>query len=207
MKSDAKKSVRNDESEPKASQTAAPVFIFVVLALLLYWGALHIDQYGGGFRKEVYAPFKSVKEVAKLHPKKSGDDVFERGEKIYALACAGCHQPSGLGSPGVAPPVAGSEWVLTPGPGRALLIAYNGLTGPITVKGTEWNLAMLAMGQQLGLSDEDLAAVLTYIRGNAAWGNNASAVTVEQVKAHRPTMDSRTQPWTAEELLKIPETE
>jgi mono/diheme cytochrome c family protein len=36
-----------------------------------------------------------------------------------------------------------------------------------------------------GLTDEEIAAVITFVRGNAAWGNHASAVTPEQVKAIR----------------------
>ncbi len=40
---------------------------------------------------------------------------------------------------------------------------------------------MAAMGASL--SDADLAAVLTYIRGS--WGNNSGAVSADQIKAAR----------------------
>jgi len=52
------------------------------------------------------------------------------------------------------------------------------------------------------LSDDDLAAVLTYIR--QSWGNKASAITPEQVKAVKAEVGNRTQPWTAAELMAIP---
>ncbi len=208
MKSDAKKTQRFDEQEPKATVTAAPVFIFIVLALLAYWAALYVEEHGGGFRKEVYAPFQSLGQVKANQPVTAGGEAFARGLKLYSSAgCVACHQANGLGSVGVAPPLAGSEWVLSKGSGRALRVAYNGLQGQITVKGVEWNLAMPAMGQQMGLKDQDLADLMTYIRGNADWGNQAAAVTVEQVKAHRAALDGRTQPWTAEELLKVPDAE
>jgi hypothetical protein len=74
-----------------------------------------------------------------------------------------------------------------------------GLAGPVEVKGQPWNLAMPAMGA--ALPDDDLAAVLTYIR--QSWGNKASAITPEQVKAVRTAIGNRSQPWTATELKAI----
>jgi hypothetical protein len=71
----------------------------------------------------------------------------------------------------------------------------------VQIKGQPWNLAMPAMGA--ALSDEDLAATLTYIR--QSWGNKAPAVSPDQVKAVRAQLTGRTQPWTAEELNAIPE--
>jgi mono/diheme cytochrome c family protein len=35
------------------------------------------------------------------------------------------------------------------------------------------------------LNDDEIAAVLTYVRGNKDWGNHASPVTAEQVHAIR----------------------
>jgi mono/diheme cytochrome c family protein len=58
---------------------------------------------------------------------------------------------------------------------------------------------MPAMGA--ALSDEDLAAVLSYIR--QSWGNKASAITPDQVKAIRAQVGNRSQPWTAEELNAV----
>ena len=78
-------------------------------------------------------------------------------------------------------------------------IPLAGLAGPIQVAGQQWNLAMPAMGA--ALSDDDLAAVLTYIR--QSWGNQASAITPDQVKAVRAEVGNRTQPWSVEELNKI----
>jgi mono/diheme cytochrome c family protein len=55
------------------------------------------------------------------------------------------------------------------------------------------------------LSDEEFAAVLTYIR--SSWGNKAPKVTLDHVKTVRAALGGRTDPHTAEEALKIPDTE
>ena len=100
------------------------------------------------------------------------------GKTQYA-ACLACHGADGGGAPSVGPPLAGSEWVT--GPVENLIrIQLRGLMGPIQVKGTEYNLVMPAQAHQ---NDEQLAAVLTYIRNS--FGNKASAVTPEEVAALR----------------------
>jgi cytochrome c553 len=103
------------------------------------------------------------------------------GKTQYAL-CMGCHGPEGQGMPNVGPPLANSEWVT--GPIENLIgIQLRGLKGPITINGQEYNFpaGMMAMGA--GQSDENIAAVLTYIRNS--FGNQASAVTPEMVAAYR----------------------
>jgi len=56
------------------------------------------------------------------------------------------------------------------------------------------------------LSDEELAAVLTFIRSNKEWGNAAPPVTAEQVKAIRDQTANRFSQWFVTELL-TPENE
>jgi mono/diheme cytochrome c family protein len=76
------------------------------------------------------------------------------------------------------------------------------LQGPITVMGQEWaNLAMVPWKGTI--TDEEIAAVVTFIRQNKDWGHNASAVTAEQVKAISDA-ETRAEPWTAADLEKIP---
>ena len=100
------------------------------------------------------------------------------GKAVYAT-CTACHQATGLGLPGVFPPLAESEWVN--GPAENLIrIQLRGLIGKITVKGVEYNSAMPA---NAAMTDQQIADVLTYVRSN--FGNKAEAVTPEQVKALR----------------------
>lgn len=185
-------------SEPKAGSQPVPVWLFVLLFALLYWAMMYFDQNSGWFSGEVYRPYSSLTELQAFQPPSGGMNL-ERGKAVYENVCALCHGVDGMGKPGQGPPFAGSEWVLG-GPNRVIRIPLVGLTGPIKVKGETWTLAMPAMGA--ALPDDDLAAVLTYMR--QSWGNKASPITPEQVKAARTEVGSRAQPWTADELEKIP---
>jgi mono/diheme cytochrome c family protein len=100
------------------------------------------------------------------------------GAKVYRNNCLACHQAQGQGVAGVQPPLA-----QTPVP-----------TGDVNTL-LRWVMygqrpAALPAGQYSGvmpqfsyLSDAELAAVLTYVR--ASFGNHASAVTSDAVKAVR----------------------
>jgi mono/diheme cytochrome c family protein len=192
-----------EEVEPQADSAAMPVWLFVLMIVLTYWGMLHLDRYAGGFSPVVFGPYESFKQVADLQPKSGAEMLVAKGEAIYGLVCIACHQATGLGSPGQYPPLVGADWVLG-SPNRLIRIPLHGLTGPIQVNGQTWNAAMPAFGGAPPLDDdESLAAVLTYIR--QAWGNKAPPITPEQVKAVRAETASRTAQWTADELLKLPE--
>jgi mono/diheme cytochrome c family protein len=184
--------------EPRAGAAAMPIWLLVALLLAFFGGGLYFDTHGGWFSAKVYAPYRSEAELALFQPASGADRALQRGKVVYEQVCALCHGVDGMGKPNQAPPFVDSEWVLTEKTGQLIRIPLNGLTGPIKVKGVEWNLAMPAMGA--ALPDEDVAAVLTYMRN--AWGNKASEITVEQVKAVRAA-SNRTQPWTGEELLKV----
>ena len=106
-----------------------------------------------------------------------------------------------MGKPNQAPPLAGSEWVNAKGFDRLARIPQEGLSGAFQVAGKDWNLNMAPMGA--GLSDGDLAAVLTYIRGS--WGNQASAVSADDVKAIRAKIGAHSQALQASQLKTIPE--
>lgn len=116
----------------------------------------------------------------------------------YGEVCAACHQPTGQGIENVFPPLAGSEWITGPAI-VPIAIVLHGLEGEITVKGKTYNSAMMAWGTVL--SDEDLAATLTYARSQ--WGNRASPVTTAQVAAVRAKLMTRTKPFTVAELRTL----
>lgn len=102
-----------------------------------------------------------------------------KGEQVYTANCASCHQANGEGMAGTFPPIAGSEQANGPAE-EHIKIVLKGLSGPIKVKGTEYNGAMPPFAQ---LSDEEIAAVVSYER--SSWGNTGGAVTADQVKALR----------------------
>jgi mono/diheme cytochrome c family protein len=120
--------------------------------------------------------------------------VMEAGRAQF-MVCAACHGQNGEGG-AIAPPLAGSEWVSGP-VSNLIRIQLRGLTGPITVKGKEYNFpgGMAGMPYQ---TDEQIAAVLTYVRNS--FGNKASAVKPEQVAALRSEVGKPQ--LTAEELVK-----
>ena len=95
---------------------------------------------------------------------------MQAGEAVYLANCAACHQPTGAGLPGAFPPLAGSDYLLDD-PARALTGLLQGLTGPITVNGTQYNSVMPPQGH---LSDQDLANVMTYILNS--WGNRGGEI-------------------------------
>ncbi len=98
-----------------------------------------------------------------------------RGEQKYLTNCAACHQANGKGLPGAFPPLAGSDYFVDDRM-QAVEATIKGLSGPITVNGVEYNAVMPAMSH---LSDEDLAAILTYVL--TSWGNSAGAITAEDI--------------------------
>jgi cytochrome c oxidase subunit 2 len=85
------------------------------------------------------------------------DELKARGEKVYAANCAACHQPTGKGAPGAFPALDGSKVVNGPKADQLTLV-LNGKAGT-------------AMASFKGLSDTELAAVITYTRN--AWSNKA----------------------------------
>jgi len=189
------------EALPRMGATALPVWIVILLGLLLYRSLLHLDSHGGGFNAMVYAPYSSKDYVDTLSPKSDENPLFKVGRNVYTSSCAPCHQATGTGAPGVAPPLVGSEWVAAEKPDRLIRIVLNGVQGPITVKGQEWNLAMVPWRDSL--SDEQVAAVLVFIRQNKEWNHNFGPVTPEQVKADRGATADKGAAWTADELTKI----
>lgn len=189
------------EAEPTVTLTTVPMWLIAATFVLFFFGAWYFDLRGGWFEPKVYAPFTSLAHVERFQPPKGGEEWKARGRVLYEMNCALCHNPDGAGKPGQAPPLAGSEWVLTTGVNRLIRIPLAGLNGPIKVKGQEWNLNMLAAGAPY--TDEQLADVLSYIRNS--WGNKAPVVTPEQVKKVRADLGGRTQPYTGDELLKLEE--
>jgi len=94
----------------------------------------------------------------------------QRGEKVFTVSCAMCHQANGQGIPGAFPALAGSP--LVNGPAAAHIEwVLNGKPGT----------AMPAFKDQM--NDADIAAVITYER--AAWGNRGTPVRAADVKALR----------------------
>ena len=121
-----------------------------------------------------------------------------KGEALYQVSCGACHQSNGQGLEGIAPPLAGTRWA-SESEERLARIVLHGLRGSITVADKEYNLEMPAMGF---FDDQDIAAILTYIR--AAWGKPAESVSEETIGKIRTQTRERTDSWTVGELPGSP---
>src|SRR5882757_2898585 len=201
MSDETKSCSTPSNAEPTAVRSHLPMWILVVLLALLYLGGMYFNQHSGWFNRQVYSPYGSAAELELYQPKSGAAAALAAGRKSYESVCGTCHGNDGLGKPGQAPMLAGSEWVIAKGHNRLAHIPLAGLSGPIKVGGQDWNMAMAAMGA--ALPDADLANVLTYIR--SSWGNKAGEVTADDIKAIRASMGAHGQPMTQEQLMAMPE--
>ncbi len=156
-----------------------------------------------------------VKVLGKLFDVGSGEEVtflktdehraqFEQGRVHYQRICLACHQAHGNGMQYLAPPLVGSEWVVG-SPKRLIALTMDGVAGPIEVLGKTYTapeIQPLMPGLRLNpeVDDEQLAAILTYVRNE--WGNAATPISSETVAEYRAENDAR-DPWSPEELRKI----
>jgi len=163
---------------------AVPIWLIVLCFVLLYMGAIYFDQHGGWFDAQVYSPYVSAAQV-KGFQVGGGPNPFEEGRAIYGRTCTTCHGPAGIGQAGNFPSLAGSNWVNEEQPGRMIRLVLQGFSGPgLKVNGQAFNTAS-AMVPWNSLSDDDIAAVITFVRGNKEWNNHAAPVTAAQVQAIR----------------------
>ena len=147
------------------------------------------------FKSTVVWPGKSGVVVSVVKPLTNEQQLlFDSGKQTYAGLCTACHQPTGKGLEGLAPPLADSEWV-NGDPERIVKVVMHGLRGPIKVKGLSYNYDMPAAGF---LSDEQIAGVLTYIRRE--WDHEASPVPLDLVQKIRAETKGRTDAWTEGEF-------
>jgi len=89
------------------------------------------------------------------------EELMALGEQVYMASCAACHQPTGLGLPGVFPALKGSPIVIGDIKGH-IDILLHGKPGT----------AMQSFAKQLSI--KQIAAVITYKRN--AWGNDTGDV-------------------------------
>jgi nitrite reductase (NO-forming) len=99
------------------------------------------------------------------------------GESVYKKTCIACHQPTGEGVPGAFPPIAKSDYLVNKE--AVIRQVLKGSSGDIVVNGKTFNNVMPPQA----LSDNEIAAVLTYVYGN--FGNGGGTVTPDEVKAVR----------------------
>jgi mono/diheme cytochrome c family protein len=107
--------------------------------------------------------------------------------------------PDGKGLDPAFPPLAASSWV-SGDPERLIKLTLHGLMGPFDLNGKKYNglVPMTPFGGML--KDDEIAAVLTYVRNN--FGNKAPAVQAAEVTRVRAATKARQSFYIAEDLLK-----
>ncbi|MEX5495280.1 cytochrome c [Pseudomonas asgharzadehiana] len=106
------------------------------------------------------------------------------GAHTYATRCASCHGADGKGQPDWMPPLAGATSALAKETASAINITLNG-SQRVVAAGVPDAYRMPAFREQL--SDQQIAEVLTFVRGT--WGNQAGAVAPEAVGTLRGHTD------------------
>lgn len=120
------------------------------------------------------------REFPPPHAPPAASTTMDRGKHLYGQHCKACHGDSGEGATGVYAPLAGNRAVTMASAVNVIQAVRSGGYPPTTA-GNPRPYGMPPFGQ--ALSDEDLAAVVTYIR--QSWGNAASAVSALQVQQVR----------------------
>lgn len=101
-----------------------------------------------------------------------------RGKGLFIANCVICHQVTGLGIPGVFPPLAKSDF-LQKQRDRAILAVLEGIEGPLTVNGKKFNGSM----PPVNLDDEQVSDLFAFLLNSL--GNSGGQVTVSEVKSLR----------------------
>ena len=116
-------------------------------------------------------------------PLSSTDPVMVAGGAIYRDVCSGCHAIDGKGVPELFPALASSSSVRSDDPASLIRVILRGARSVAT--STEPTApGMPAFGWQL--DDEQLAAVVTYIRNS--WGSSAPGVLADTVRRTRASL-------------------
>jgi mono/diheme cytochrome c family protein len=185
-----------DMSEPTDGIAPTPVCLLLLFFVLAGWSGYYIAGNAGGFRGDIYNEHfvkgMPVQKPAPVDPLVLGRQTFN--------VCMQCHQDTGKGIAGTYPPLVGSPVVLGD-PATPVRILLHGLQGDITIEGATFNGQMPSWDR---FSDEQIAAVLTYVR--QAWTNSAPPVDPALVTAIRKQTGERAQPWTWPELVAASKT-
>jgi mono/diheme cytochrome c family protein len=115
---------------------------------------------------------------------------FDAGRDIYRNICQAFHQPDGRVQDRVAASLLGSP----------LALASPDIPARIVINGKEGSIGLMPpVGSTL--NDEQIAAVLTYIRRE--WGQDGSPVDAATVGKTREMVAARTRPWKHDELMAM----
>ena len=126
-------------------------------------------------------PKGSAEEVLQVRTtERQGKELYEAGAKLYEKWCADCHQANGAGMPPHYPPLANNQSISMEFAANPVRMVMFGGYPPATMHNPR-PYGMPPFAQSM--SDQDIAAVVTYIR--QSWGNRAAPIAAADVAKYR----------------------
>jgi mono/diheme cytochrome c family protein len=189
--------IAREMAEPKDGFEPPPMWMLFLFLALMGFGGWYLGTYSGGFDALTYDELAGPRAGGvQAEDTETVVDPMVLGRRVYNN-CSACHQPDGSGVAGNYPPLDGSSWV-TGSPETITAVVLAGLEGEINVDGERYNQVMPSWQH---LSDEQVAAVLTYVR--ASWSNDAPPVAEQVVAGVRDRLGGRTRALTVDELEQL----
>jgi mono/diheme cytochrome c family protein len=105
------------------------------------------------------------------------------GKQLYAQYCLTCHQEDGEGVPNMNPPLTQTSYVLGDKNKLIAWVLQGSGKEKVPIDGKTYGNNM---PPQAALKDDEIAKILTYVRSH--FDNNASAVTLDEVKTVRASL-------------------
>jgi len=134
---------------------------------------------------------KSLPPATQSDDKAPSPEQMQKGEIAYTVRCGDCHLPTGLGSPRtadadptkVSPPLVGNPVIQAHDPATLINTILYGAHEDVLNDQAWPKMPGFELDFGLGMDDEQIAALATYIRNS--WGNKAPAVDAKDVAKQR----------------------
>ena len=155
-------------------------FVICGVILLIAGGILggggKLFAYSTTFRDGYVRTPAGGDEEAGVVPKEALAAYMAKGAKIYSAKCNGCHGADAKGNGSTFPALAGAPWVKGETE-RLAMIILNGINGPLD----DGKTSGVMPPQGIGMTAEDLAGVMTYVRNE--FGNSVGDVVTTEMAA------------------------
>lgn len=108
---------------------------------------------------------------------------MDLGARLYLDNCAACHFVTGRGAPEIFPALQNNSMVLSDQTAPLIRTILGGIAAPGTEKRP---MPLIMQGHGMRMSDDEVAELATFLR--QSWGNDASAISADDVAAIRPSV-------------------
>ena len=184
-----------EQQLPEEGNERGPWWLYAIIIMTFAFGFFYMGLYFGEFSAEPHLLYTTPQTTAEKPADKPEElSKMDMGKNVYGRVCQTCHQANGKGVQGAFPSLHNAP--LVTGDSRKLTaLIQHGLQGELQREDAVYNGVMPPWKDQL--SDEQVAAVATYVRQQ--FENDASKVSAETVQNIRSEHDRSVQ-WTESEL-------